>query len=89
LNLLLEHLGTRTVIIAGFSADSCVSFTAHDAYLREYRLVIPSDGTASCDNKAKRVALLHLASNLRAQTPLCSEIRFRGRSQSTKLVLPG
>ena len=30
----LEHLGARTVILTGLSADICVMFTAMDAYLR-------------------------------------------------------
>ena len=36
LDLLLQHLGARTLILAGFSTDICVLFTASDAHLRDY-----------------------------------------------------
>src|SRR6185503_10597113 len=50
LYLLLQHLGARTLILTGFSADICVLFTAADAYLRDYHLIIPSDCVASQNN---------------------------------------
>jgi nicotinamidase-related amidase len=53
LDLLLQHLGARTLILAGFSTDICVLFTASDAHLRDYHLLIPSDCVAAqseCEN---------------------------------------
>ena len=47
LDLLLQHLGARTLILAGFSTDICVLFTASDAHLRDYHLLIPSDCVAA------------------------------------------
>ncbi len=89
LSILLSHLGTETVIITGFSAESCVSFTAHDAYLRDYRLVIPRDGTASCSAPIKRAALAHLVASLRPTTPLCSELSFAKKRGRTQLLARG
>src|ERR1043166_6269978 len=43
LDLLLQHLGARTLILTGFSTDICVLFTASDAHLRDYRLIVPRD----------------------------------------------
>ncbi len=43
LELLLRHFGAKTLVLAGVAADNCVLFTAQDAYLRDYRVVIPSD----------------------------------------------
>ena len=37
LALLLEHLGTRTLVLTGFTAERCVLFTANDAYMRDFR----------------------------------------------------
>ena len=34
LDLLLEHFGARTLIMTGLLADSCILFTAQDAYMR-------------------------------------------------------
>jgi nicotinamidase-related amidase len=87
LSILLQHLGTRSVILVGFTTESCVAFTAHDAYLRDYTLVIPRDGTASADARRKRTALSHLGASLKAHTPLCSEITFAGRGARAKLGL--
>ena len=47
LEVLLEHLGTRTVIITGIAGDICVLFTANDAYMRDYKVYVPSDCCAS------------------------------------------
>jgi nicotinamidase-related amidase len=47
LDLLLKHLEARTLILCGFTGDICVLFTACDAYLRDYQLVIPCDCVVS------------------------------------------
>ncbi|MFT3771655.1 MAG: isochorismatase family cysteine hydrolase [Minicystis sp.] len=49
LELLLRHLGAKTSILTGLTGDNCVLFTAHDAYLRDYDLVVPCDCIASID----------------------------------------
>src|SRR5947209_838569 len=46
LDLLLRAL-TRVVIVCGFAANICVLFTANDAYVRDLRVVVPSDCVAS------------------------------------------
>src|SRR5215208_1071035 len=35
LDLLIDYLRVRTIVIAGFTTDICVLFTASDAYLRD------------------------------------------------------
>lgn len=59
LHLLLQHIGARQLILTGFMADNCISFTADDAYLRGYELWIPSDCTASMRKESTKAALLH------------------------------
>jgi len=49
LDLLLKHLGAETLILAGWASDICILFTASDAHMREYDLVIPGDCVASED----------------------------------------
>src|SRR6476659_7952707 len=49
LDLLLTHLGSETLILVGWAGDICVLFTASDAHMREYELVIPADCVASED----------------------------------------
>jgi nicotinamidase-related amidase len=52
LDLLLKYLGVETLILTGFTGDICILFTANDAYIRDYRLVIPGDCVVS-QNKAE------------------------------------
>jgi len=67
LELLLEHLGVSTLIIAGVTTDSCVTFTASDAYLRGYSLRVVEDGCAALDARLHRGALAHLSHALHAE----------------------
>jgi nicotinamidase-related amidase len=57
LDLLLRYLHTRTLVLAGLTGDRCVLFTASDAYMRDFRLVVPADGVVSIDRAANRRAL--------------------------------
>jgi nicotinamidase-related amidase len=49
LDLLLRHLGSKTLILVGWAGDICVLFTASDAHMREYNLIVPRDCVASQD----------------------------------------
>src|SRR5688572_22652951 len=57
LDTLLTNLGTTTVILTGIAGDNCVLFSAHDAYLRDYRLFIPCDCVASNSREENDAAL--------------------------------
>ncbi len=43
LDTLLTYLRVRTVILTGIGTELCVLFTANDAYMRDYHLIVPSD----------------------------------------------
>ncbi len=60
LDLLLQYLGVETLILTGFTGDICILFTANDAYIRDYRLVIPSDCVVSEDNTENQRALKYM-----------------------------
>lgn len=66
LNLLLEQLHCKRVIVTGIAADSCVLFTAMDAYLRGYSLWVPGDCVASEATASHDAALTHMARVLKA-----------------------
>lgn len=57
LDLLLAHLNVDTIILTGVTGDMCVQFTANDAYMRNYKLKIPSDCVASHTNAINQRAL--------------------------------
>ncbi|HEX3853785.1 MAG TPA: isochorismatase family cysteine hydrolase, partial [Polyangiaceae bacterium] len=47
LETLLRHLEVHTLILCGLTTDNCILFTAHDAYLRKFRLYVPRDCSAA------------------------------------------
>ncbi len=57
LDLLLKYLQVHTVILTGMAANICVLFTANDAYMRDYRLYVPSDCVASNTEEENKMAL--------------------------------
>lgn len=61
LDLLLQSLQVRQLILAGIAGDSCVLITAYDAHMREYDVSVASDATASQRPASNRRALRHLA----------------------------
>ena|SRR5581483_6045178 len=74
LDLLLEHLGARTLILTGVAGNFCVLFTAHDAYMRDYRLVVPRDCVASLTVEDDRYALAQMAKVTKADVRASVEI---------------
>ena len=66
LDLLLQHLGARNLIVTGFATDICVLFTASDAHLRDYRLFIPRDCVASQDGRENERVLQYMQRVLEA-----------------------
>ena len=76
LDLLLQHLGARTLIVTGFSGDICVLLTAGDAHLRDYHLLIPRDCVASRDERENERVLQYMERVFEADIALSSEIDF-------------
>lgn len=68
LELLLEHLRARTLILTGLLADSCILFTAQDAYVRGYDLVVPADCVAARAPDDRRRAIEQMRRVLQADT---------------------
>lgn len=60
LEVLLKHLGTQRLILTGVSTNSCVLFTANDAYMRDMQLAVPQDCVAACNCREHDFALDHL-----------------------------
>ena len=68
LELLLEHLHARTLILTGLLADSCILFTAQDAHMRGYELVVPEDCVAARVAEDRRRALAQMRRVVEADT---------------------
>jgi nicotinamidase-related amidase len=76
LDILLEYLGARTLILTGMAANICVLFTANDAYMRDFHLVVPADCVASNIEEENRYALEQMRKVLKADTSPSDEIRL-------------
>ncbi|MFN2572804.1 MAG: cysteine hydrolase family protein [Gemmatimonadales bacterium] len=74
LDLLLKYLQVRTVILAGFTTDICVLFTAADAYLRDFDIVIPPDCSAAVTADQHQRALEYMERVLHVQAVTSTEI---------------
>lgn len=76
LETLLSYLGARKLIITGFAADICVLFTANDAYMRDFELLVPSDCIASETAAARRAASQQMKRFLRGDIRTSPAIRL-------------
>lgn len=76
LELLLEHLGVETVVLAGMATEICVLFTANDAYMRDFDVVVASDCVASSNGPGHTHALALMRSALGAEVVRSSRIDF-------------
>jgi nicotinamidase-related amidase len=77
LELLLEALDVRRLVVTGVSATSCIWFTAADAHIRGYDVIVPSDGVAATTARLERAVLELMRDSLGAKTPRASGVRFR------------
>ncbi|HYJ46789.1 MAG TPA: isochorismatase family cysteine hydrolase, partial [Pyrinomonadaceae bacterium] len=76
LDTLLDYLKAKTLILTGVAANICVLFTANDAYMRDFNLVIPSDCVASNTVEENEHALKLMEQVLKADTRPSDEIDF-------------
>jgi len=60
LETLLSYLGVDTLILTGLTTDSCVLFTAADAFLRDYHLVVVEDCVTAIEPEWHREALAYM-----------------------------
>jgi len=67
LDVLLEHLRVKKIVITGFATDICVLFTANDAYMRGLGIIVPLDCVASESPEANSCALNQMKRLLKAQ----------------------
>jgi nicotinamidase-related amidase len=76
LDILLNYLEARTLVLTGLTGDICVLFTAHDAYMRDFNLVIPADCVASNDPRENEYTLKKMEGLMDADIRPSAEIDF-------------
>lgn len=74
LDILLRKLGVHRLILTGIATDICVLYTANDAYMRDFELVVISDGVAANSPEISKRALNQMENLLKAKIMTVSEL---------------
>jgi nicotinamidase-related amidase len=82
LDILLDYLRAKTLVLTGLTGDICVLFTAHDAYMRDFDLVIPADCVASSDPGENEYTLRKMATLMDADIRPSAEVDFEALKRS-------
>jgi nicotinamidase-related amidase len=88
LELLLEALAVRTLILTGIAGNICVWATAQDAYMRGFRLLVPSDCVVSNTAAENRAALRHMATVLKVDIRPSEQLAFGSRGRQPRPSRP-
>ena len=69
--------GPKMKVIGGMATNICVLFTANDAYMRDFNLVVPSDCVAANTAEENRNALDQIRKVLKADVRPSTELDLR------------
>ncbi|HEV7683486.1 MAG TPA: isochorismatase family cysteine hydrolase [Pyrinomonadaceae bacterium] len=83
LELLLEDVGSRSLILAGIAGNNCVLFTANDAYMRDFKLFVPADCVASETSEENEYALKQMQKVLKADIRSSGELNLKALAQTS------
>ena len=84
LDILLRYLGVNSLILTGIASDICVLFSANDAYMRDFKIIVPSDCTASEDAEHNRQVLMLMQRVLKARILFSSKIQFESATAQAR-----
>src|SRR5215216_5952698 len=80
LDLLLTHLTAKNLILTGIAGNNCVLFTANDAYMRDFKIFVPSDCVVSNTEEENQHALKQMETVLKADVTVSSELDLKSIS---------
>lgn len=87
LRTLLQLIGAQTLVLTGVASNRCVLFTAADAYVRNYQLIVPGDCVAASKASDNTLAINYFKSVLKADVRNSSRIALR--RDNSRRRLPG
>jgi nicotinamidase-related amidase len=76
LELLLDHVGSTSLILAGIAGNNCVLFTANDAYMRDFKLFVPADCVVSETEEENESALKQMETVLKADIRRSDQLKL-------------
>ena len=77
LEVLLSRIEAQTLVLTGFAGDICVLFTANDAYMRGFDVIVPADCIASEREEDNAHALRQMARILKADISTSKDLDLR------------
>ncbi|GAB4018244.1 cysteine hydrolase [Spirosoma migulaei] len=82
LDVLLTYLKVKHLILTGISTDSCVLFSANDAFMRDLTLSVPSDCVAAIKATHSYDALAYMKRVLQADTSPSTQLDLTGLAKN-------
>lgn len=74
LDLLLRELGASSIILSGLATNSCILCTAHDANMRNIKIIVPRDCCTARTPREHKQALEHIGAMADAKVVLSSSL---------------
>jgi len=74
LDTLLAYLGAKTLIMTGIAGNICILFSANDAYMRDFNVIVPPDCVISNTDEENRNALDQMKKVLKADLTPSTEL---------------
>ena len=88
LQTLLQLIGVETLVLTGISSHQCILFTAADAYVRNYQLVVPRDCVAAGTARDNELALRYFKTVLKADVRSSPYVQLSRRRPSRRAITP-
>jgi nicotinamidase-related amidase len=76
LDMLLRELGASSIILSGLATNSCILCTAHDANMRNLKIIVPKDCCSARTTREHKQALEHIGAMADAKVVLSSSLRL-------------
>ena len=76
LDHLLSEAEVGRIVLAGQVTEQCILYSALDAYIRGYEMLVPPDAVAHIDGELAEAALKMMESNMHAELTAVSDVEF-------------
>jgi nicotinamidase-related amidase len=78
LDHLLRSQDVNRLVLAGQVTEQCILYTALDAYIRGYEMVVPPDAVAHIDAELSQAALKMMQANMHAELTAVAGLKLDG-----------
>jgi nicotinamidase-related amidase len=73
---LLSQSSIDRLVLAGQATEQCILYSALDAYVRHFEVVVPTDAVAHIDEQLAKAALEMIERNMRGELTTAAECRL-------------